>query len=147
MKSCCFFLTSVKLVTTCTFMFSIPFRNEIFITHLQKCTQTICLVFMGDVERFENMLCFLSHLHRGMDLLWKSFFKKLFVLLCPFFKCLRPTKPLFPFLSWCNSKKTWMFLHIYFSHKPVSLYILWENPTGLQSLNFQKILLLLSVHV
>lgn len=63
------FLHSVKLVTTYTFMFSIPFRDKIFITYLQKCTQTICLVFMGDVERFENMLCFLSHLHRGMDLL------------------------------------------------------------------------------
>lgn len=71
------FLHSVKMVTTYTLMFSIPFRDKIFITHLQKCTQTICLVFMGDVERFENMLCFLSHLHREMDLL-ELFLKTLF---------------------------------------------------------------------
>lgn len=68
------FLHSVKLVTTYTFMLSMPFRYKIFITHLQKCAQTICLVFMGDVERFENMLCFPSLLHKGVGLLELSFF-------------------------------------------------------------------------
>jgi len=60
----CFALTSAKLVTTCTSMFSVPFRNKIFITHLQKYTQAICMVFTGDVGRFENTLHFPCNLHR-----------------------------------------------------------------------------------
>lgn len=136
------FLHSVKVVTTYTFMFFIPFRDKTFITHLQKCTQTICLVFMGDIERFENMLWFLSHLHRGMDLR-ELFFKSLFYF--ALFLSVSGQQSLFSHSRHGATEKKEMFfayLHIYFSP-----CIPWENPTGLQSLNFQNILLLLSVHV
>lgn len=88
-------------------------RNKIFITHLEKCIQTTCLAFTGDVERFENMLCFPSHLHRWMGSLGNSFLLTL-VLLCPFGKHLKPTQSLFPFLPRCNDDKLKCF-HIFIS--------------------------------
>lgn len=110
---CYFLLTSAKLVTIYTCMSYILCRNKIFITHLEKCSQTTCLAFMGDVERFENMLCFPSHLHRWMGSLGNSFLLTL-VLLCPFCKHLKPTQSLFPFLPRCNDDKLKCF-HIFIS--------------------------------
>lgn len=71
---CCFLLTSAKPVTICTFLVYILLRNKIFITHLGKGTQTICLPFVGEAERFENMLRFPPRLHRWMGLLGSLFF-------------------------------------------------------------------------
>lgn len=71
---CCFLLTSAKPVTICTFLVYILLRNKIFITHLGKGTQTICLPFMGEAERFENMLRFPPRLRRWMGLLGSLFF-------------------------------------------------------------------------
>lgn len=110
---CCFLLASAKLPTIYTCMAYILHRNKIFITHLEKCIQTTCLAFMGDVERFENMLCFPSHLHRWMGSLGKSFLLTL-VPLCPLCKHLKPTQPLFPFLPWCNGDKLKCF-HLFIS--------------------------------